>query len=456
MEIFGSSGVRGGVNAELSPEYVLRIAAAAGSRWRMDDDRVAVGTDTRTSREMFAAAAVSGLTSVGLAVDRLGIVPTPALQAYAERETIPAVMITASHNPPSDNGVKLIGRDGVELPRGELEAVEDRFFTDRFERASWDDVGETRSVEGIRASYVDGVLTAVDRSRIASADLTVAIDPGHGAGSLTSPQLFRELGCRVLTINAQPDGHFPGRDPEPVADRLGDLSLLVETTDADLGIAHDGDADRAIFLDETGSFIEGDAVLAALIEARIQAGDRVVSAVSASRRLDDVIEAAGGRLHRTAIGSTNIVTKIKSLVADGKSVPIAGEGNGGIIFPEYRIARDGAFTAARFCELLADRSASQIAEDVGGYENVRRTVGYDTDEQREAMIEAIASKARESVANLTTIDGYRLDFGDGWVLARPSGTEPLIRVYAEARSRNRAEDLADEMVRVVERARETI
>ena len=280
----------------------------------------------------------------------------------------------------------------------------------------------------------------------------MALDPGHGAGCLTSPEFFRELGCRVLTINAQPDGHFPGRRPEPVEAHLGDLQRLVRTSEADIGIAHDGDADRAIFVDETGSFIEGDAALAALARAELSAGDGVVSAVSASQRLVDVAADAGAELHMTPIGSSHLITKIQALEAAGTSVPIAGEGNGGIIFPNYRSIRDGAYTAARFCELLTDRSASDIAAEYDDYYNVRKNVSYDDERERKAMIGAIETVAHDSAADLDTTDGYRLNYEDGWVLARPSGTEPLIRIYAEARSQDRAEDLAARMADAVEDA----
>mgnify|MGYP000636902980 FL=1 len=291
---------------------------------------------------------------------------------------------------------------------------------------------------------------AVDREAIADADLTVALDPGHGAGALTSPELFRELGCSVLSVNGQPDGRFPGRDPEPVEANLSALKRLVRTTDADLGIAHDGDADRAIFVDETGSFVEGDAALAALAARELGAGDVAVSAVNASQRLVDVTDAVGADLRLTPIGSTNIITAIRDLQAEDRHVPIAGEGNGGILFPDYRIARDGAYTAARFCELLTDRPASGLIADFDDYHNVRHDVAYDDADERAAMIDAIARQAEAADADVDTTDGHRLDYGDGWVLARPSGTEPVIRVYAEARDADRASELAGIMADAIE------
>ncbi|MFB6183812.1 MAG: phosphoglucosamine mutase [Haloarculaceae archaeon] len=453
MEVFGSSGVRGVVNETVTPAFALRVAQAAGTEWGRG--RAAIARDTRVTGEMLADAAASGLASVGCDVDRLGVVPTPGLQAYAAREGVPALMITASHNPPQHNGIKLVGPDGVELAREALERVESRLLEERFDAASWAATGQVAHVDDVREAYVDELLAAVDREVVADADLTVVLDPGHGAGSLTSPEFFRRLGCSVRTVNAQPDGHFPGRNPEPVATNLEDLGRLVRTTDADLGVAHDGDADRAIFFDETGAFVEGDAALAALSARELDVGDTVVSAINASQRLVDVADDAGATLDLTPIGSTNLITRIRELRAAGETVPVAGEGNGGILFPDYRVARDGAYTAARFCELLAaeNASVSEVIAPHDGYHNVRVDVGYDGDDERAAMLAAIERTAREADATLDTTDGYRLDYGDAWVLARPSGTEAVVRIYAEARSRDRATELAERMERAVETAR---
>jgi phosphomannomutase/phosphoglucomutase len=351
-------------------------------------------------------------------------------------------MVTASHNPPEYNGVKLVGADGVELTRDRLDRVEGA-MDGQPATVAWGEVGGVDRVDGVAALYREAVAAAVDRDAVAAADLTVAVDPGHGAASATTPRLFRDLGCEVLTVNAQPDGRFPGRDPEPVSGNLADLCRLVRTSDADLGVAHDGDGDRAIFVDEDGEVIEGDAALAALAAVELGPGDAVVTAVNASQRLVDVANAAGADVHLTAIGSTYLITEIRDLLAGGASVPIAGEGNGGVIFPDYRIARDGAYTAARFCELLADAPASEVVASYDGYHNVRRNLPYADEDERAAMLSAIERAAREAAADLDATDGYRLDYGDGWVLARPSGTEPVIRVYAEARDRERATKLAE-------------
>jgi phosphomannomutase/phosphoglucomutase len=453
MDVFGSSGTRGVANEEITPSFVLQVAATAGSVWGAD--RVAIGRDTRNTGVMLANAAASGLQRVGADVDRLGVLPTPGVQAYARREAVPAVMITASHNPPEYNGIKLIGADGIELSVAELEAIEEAFLDDRVDSAGWGRVGNERRIDDAADRYVEEVLAAADRERIADAGLTVAVDPGHGAAAETSPELFRRLGCRVITINAQPDGRFPGRDPEPVEENLGDLGRLVRTSDADVGIAHDGDGDRAIFFDEEGRYIEGDAALAALAAAELSAGDSTVAAVNVSQRLVDVCEEVGTSLELTPIGSTYITSRIQQLRAEGVPVPIAGEGNGGIYFPEYSLTRDGAYIGARFLELLIEEPASEVVAPFDGYHNVRLKLTYASAEERAAMLEAVERVARGSEATLNTTDGVRLNYGDGWVLARPSGTEPVVRIYAEAREEERAVALGDRLYEAAAAARET-
>ncbi|WP_435126190.1 phosphoglucosamine mutase [Halobaculum sp. D14] len=453
MKVFGSSGTRGVAGEELTSEFVLRVAGAAATVW--GTDRVALGRDTRTSGATFADAAASGLTAAGVDVDDLGVTPTPALVRYCEVESVPGVLITASHNPPEYNGVKLVGAEGIELPVHRLEAVEEVLLADDVSTVSWDDVGTRRSVGSANGDYVDEMLAAVDRDAVADADLTVALDPGHGAGALTSPGFFRRLGCDVVTVNGQPDGHFPGRDPEPVEENLADLGRLVRASDADVGVAHDGDADRAIFYDENGDYVEGDASLAALADAALSEGDTTVAAVNVSQRLVDVCEDVGANLELTPIGSTNIITRIRELWDDGESVPVAGEGNGGVFFPEYRLVRDGAFIAAKFLELLAERDAavSTVVEPFADYHNVRVNLEYDDDAELQSMLDAAESFAASADAEPNTIDGYRLDYGDAWVLVRPSGTEPKVRVYAEARDPDRAEELADAVRDALESAR---
>jgi len=445
MKLFGSSGTRGVAIRDLSPAFVMDVARAAGTVWGAD--RAAVARDTRTTGGPLADAVASGLAAVGVDVDRLGVTPTPAACRYCEVEGVPGVVVTASHNPPEFNGLKLVGADGVELTTDALERVENRVLAESFDDADWRTVGTTTRVESANRGYVDGLLAAVDRDAVTDAGPVVALDPGHGAGALTSPEFYRRLGCGVRTVNATPDGRFPGRLPEPVPDELDDLRRLVRSADADLGIAHDGDADRAVFVDETGDYIEGDASLAALADAALAPGDATVAAVNVSQRLVDVCESVGAELELTPIGATNLITRIRELRATGRRVPIAGEGNGGIFYPDYRLTRDGAYTGAKLLELMArrDEPASGLVEPYAGYHNVRLNLPYDDEQGLEALLGAAESYAAAADARPDTTDGYRLDYGDAWVLVRPSGTEPKLRIYAEATDPDRARDLAEEV-----------
>ena len=453
MQLFGSSGTRGVVGEEFTPDLVRRVASAVAAVW--DADRVAVARDTRLSGGPLADVAAGTLAAAGADVDRLGVVPTPGVAYYCAREAVPAVHLTASHNPPAYNGIKLLGADGTELSVDGYDAVETRIDADDAALAPWDGVGETRRIDGVNDDYRADLLAHADREAIAAADLTVALDPGHGAGSLVSPALLRELGCAVRTVNADPDGHFPGRDSEPVAENLTALRRLVRTTDADVGIAHDGDADRAVFVDETGTFVDGDTSLAALAAAELTAGDVVVSAVNVSQRLVDAVTDADAELDVTPIGSTHIVTRVRERRRAGDRVPIAGEGNGGVFYPEFRLTRDGAYVAAKFLELLADADApaSDVVAPFTDYHLVREDLTYDDAAERAALLDAAEAYAREADAALDTTDGYRLDYGDAWVLVRPSGTEPKVRIYAEAGDADRAAALATDVRRHLDAGR---
>jgi len=451
MKVFGSSGARGVAGRDLTPEFVLRVARAAGTVW--EADRAAVATDTRTTGQLFADATAAGLASAGLDIDRLGQTPTPAVGHYCEREGVPGILLTASHNPPEYNGVKLIGADGVELSVDILERIEDHVLTEEFDTAGWESVGETTTVETATRGYVDSLVAAVDREKIADADLTVALDPGHGAGTFASPEFYRRLGCRVVTVNAQPDGHFPGRLPEPVPENLEDLGQLVTATDADIGIAHDGDADRSVFFDETGRFINGDASLAALAESELSTGDATVAAVNVSQRLVDVCDRVGADLELTPIGATHIITRVKELWAEGRSVPIAGEGNGGIFFPNHRLVRDGPYIGAKFLELVADQSASEVVAPYQDYHNHRINLTYESEAELQTLLDAATDYVEASDVEATTIDGYRLDYGDAWVLVRPRGTEPKVRIASEATSPSRATELAEDVEAALKAAR---
>ena len=445
--LFGTNGIRGVVGRDMTASLAVRVGHAIGTHF--GEGTVALARDPRLSGPMLARAVAAGLMASGLEVVDLGMVPTPCAQYYVH--THPAlrggVVITASHNPREFNGIKALDAQGMEMAREEEEAIESIYFEERFRTVDWSAVGDLRSDTGAADLYLRAILGRVDAEAIRKRRLTVVADPANGAGCVTTPYLLRALGCRVLTLNGQPDGAFPGRLPEPTVEHLGDLLRMVVEAKADLGVAHDGDADRAIFVDENGGFLYGDKSLALLARAELAArGGLVVTPVSTSSVLEDIVKEAGGRLLRTRVGSPIVA---RTMLAQG--AVFGGEENGGIIFPAHQFCRDGGMTLAKMLEVVAKdgRPLSELAAALPQYSLQKMAVEVPVD-QREATLGALLGLVQGR--DVDTTDGVKIRTSDGWVLVRPSGTEPLFRVYAEAKSADRAKALAAEGADLVRRA----
>ena len=261
--LFGTNGIRGIVNQDITPEFALKIGASIGTFF--NGGNLIVGRDGRSSGPMLMNAIISGITSAGVGVIDIGLAPTPAVQYGVRRtDTCGAVVITASHNPPEFNGIKVVGDDGIELPRKDEEVIEEIYFNETYKRTSWNELGSIQKDESLLDIFIEGVVEKANGDIIKEANLKVVVDPGNGVGALVTPYLLRELGCDVITINAQVDGNFPGRKPEPTPKNLMDLAKTVKALGADLGVAHDGDADRVIFVDENGVIHWGDVSFALL------------------------------------------------------------------------------------------------------------------------------------------------------------------------------------------------
>ncbi|MGZ4857879.1 MAG: phosphoglucosamine mutase, partial [Methanobacteriaceae archaeon] len=263
--LFGTFGVRRVVNQELTPEFASKLAAAYGS---LVKGWVAVGGDPRTSTLMIKYAVMAGLLSSGCRVVDLGILPTPAVQYAVRNYYDGGVIITASHNPPEYNGIKFVDEYGIGIHEDMELEIETMFFDDNPDRVLWDDIGEVSANQGLVDEYIDEVVNRVDQEAIGRANLKVIVDCGCGAACFTTPYILRQLGCEVTTLNCQPDGFFPGRNPEPTEENLNILIKTVKATGADLGIAHDGDADRTICIDEKGNFVMGDKTFA-MVERKL-------------------------------------------------------------------------------------------------------------------------------------------------------------------------------------------
>lgn len=439
QRLFGTNGVRGVTNEDMNPELALRLGKAIGSYF---EGNIIIATDTRTSNEMLKNAVISGLISTGCNVFDAKIAPSPALQYYVRHSDADAgVIITASHNPPQFNGIKVVDYDGAELARSKEEEIEGIYFNERFRRAAWNEMGKVYDID-ILDFYIEGVISKVDVDKIREHEFKVVVDCGSGAGCYTMPYLLAEM-ADVVTLNAQPDGNFPGRNPEPTFDNIGDLMKMVKATHAHIGIAYDGDADRAIFVDENGDYIYGDRALAVVSGYMVERKKGVVvTPVSTSSCVEEYVERHGGKVIYTKVGAPIVARKMMELDAI-----FGGEENGGLIFPEHQYCRDGGMASVVMLEVMASKNKklSEIISEIPSYYLVKTKVKC---ENKEMIMEKLLKKI--DAERIDTTDGIKAYFKDGWVLIRPSGTEPIIRIYAESKKEEMAKEIAQKYSNMVE------
>jgi phosphomannomutase/phosphoglucomutase len=361
-------------------------------------------------------------------------------------------MITASHNPPHFNGIKVIGSNGIETTRETESLIEKVYDSHEFKTADWDRIGEVRNNTSAIDVYLEGIKSHIDMEKIKERHLKVIVDGANSVGSLVTPRLLRELGCKVVSLNSQLDGSFPGRNPEPIPENLKDLSAAVTSMGADLGIAHDGDADRATFVDETGRVLWGDQSFA-LIASRVLArkrGSTLVTPVSSGRLIEDVAREAGAKIDWTEVGSVVVSHRIEEIGAE-----LGGEENGGVFYPEHQPVRDGAMTASQIVEMMAleNKTLSQLVSELPTYFNTKVKVPV-PQEKKESLLDALLDLSKDM--NRITIDGVKIIRDDGWILIRPSGTEPLYRCFAEGKTQETADRLSEEGVELIERAKKLV
>ena len=437
--LFGTFGVRRTANDVLTPEFASRLAASYGS---LVQGTVAIGGDTRTSTPMLKHAITAGLLSSGCDVVDLGILPTPAIQYAVRNYYDGGIIVTASHNPPKFNGLKFVDEFGIGTPDDMEIAVEEMYFDSEPKRVSWDKIGKVYHNETIIDEYIKETLKRVDVEAIHSRKLKVVVDCGSGAGSYTAPYLLKALGCEVTTLNCQADGFFPGRDPEPIEPNLQDLIATVKDLGADIGLAHDGDADRTICIDEKGNFVLGDKTFA-LVEKQMlkeNNGGIIVTTVATSQAIYDVAEEFGGEVIATAVGDLLVARKLKD--TDGL---FGGEENGGLIFPDFIYGRDAAMTVAKLLEILAkeDRPFSELVAELPVYYQEKLKIECPDDEKEEVMSKIAEEIKTTTDFELDTTDGVKILKDDGWVIIRPSGTEPIFRCFAESDSMDKAVEMAN-------------
>jgi phosphomannomutase/phosphoglucomutase len=443
-KLFGTNGIRGVTNEDMNCDLALGIGKAWGTYLKktIKRPRVAIGTDARLSNHMLKNAISAGLIATGCDVVDVGLVPTPTLQyTVRERKFDSGVIITASHNPPQFNGIKGVARDGTEFSKDVEEEIEKIYFNKSFTLASWKDVGNLSSWDGSIDLYINGILDAVDVDLIKKKKFHIVLDCGNGAGSLVTPILLKKLCCKITELYCEPDGTFPGHNSEPLPENLGDLIKKVPKVKASFGAAQDGDADRAIFVDELGNYIWGDKTLALCAKyATIENGGIAVTPVTTSSCFDDVVKENNGKVIHTAVGSP-IVARV---MMENNSV-FGGEENGGLIFPEMQYCRDSAMSIAKILEIMAkeNKKLSDLIGEIPKYE-VYKIKMFCPHEKKDIVMKTLAKQTKQdkSILKVDETDGVKLYVEDGWVLMRPSGTEPIFRVYSESKNKNRAEELA--------------
>jgi phosphomannomutase/phosphoglucomutase len=452
-KLFGTNGIRGLVNVELTPEMAVKVGCCIGTFFGSGKNLL-LGHDARTSGVILSKAVISGLNATGCNVFFAGMAPTPSLQfAVKNHKMDGGVIITASHNPPEYNGIKVIWNDGIETSHEQETEIENIYFNNKIVFAPWDKLGATTELPGVNDEYVKAIQTHVNVAQIAKKHFHVVVDAANSVGGLTAPPLLRELGCKITTINANIDGTFPGRLPEPRPESLGDLSATVKAVGADLGVAFDGDADRSIFADENGTIYWGDKTFAIVIKQYLQKnlGAKIVTPVSSSTLIKDTVEAYKGELIWTKVGSVTVSQKMKELGAK-----LGGEENGGIFYGSHQAVRDGAMTTALLLDIMAQTGMklSQLVAEQPQYFIEKGKIEC-PDEKKQPLQDKIYEQVKGE--NISTIDGVKIWFSDSSaILIRPSGTEPVFRLYAEAKNDQRALSLVKNYTEKLEKLLATI
>ncbi|MDT8368292.1 MAG: phosphoglucosamine mutase [Longimicrobiales bacterium] len=441
------SGVRGRVGASMTPELIVGIAAAFGTWLREGghEGPLVMGRDSRTSGPMLGRSVLAGLQSVGVDVIDLGVVPTPtALLAVEHHDAAGAIVVTASHNPAEWNALKLVSSEGSFLDAEASREFRDFLATEELARAGWDELGEVTSDPGAVDRHLGAILELpqLDLERLGRRKLKVALDCVRGAGGVIMPRLLEDLGCEVVSIHTEPDGHFP-RDPEPTAAHLTELGDLVRECGADIGLAVDPDVDRLSLVDETGTPIGEDLTLALAVAVVLrETPGPVVTNLSTSRVIEDVTDAYDSVLVRAPVGEIHVARRMQE-----EGAVIGGEGNGGVILPDLHFTRDAPVAAALVLQYLCDAGTrtSRTVADWPRYSIVKRKVAF----EREHLEGAYAALIEDLDADEEDrTDGLRLAWSKdrAWLHVRPSGTEPVVRIIAEAPD----EDAAGALVRRAE------
>lgn len=428
--LFGSSGIRGIANEEITPELALKVGKACGTLYK----NIVIGNDPRTSSPMIKHAVTAGALSAGAEVTDIGLVSTPTL-AHSARKYDAGIMITASHNPGKYNGIKLFNPDGSGFSMTQSEEIEK---TIEGKVASWDEIKTPRSYGMAISEHIDSILKSIP---IPEKDIRVIVDCCNGSTGMITPYLLEEMGCNVVTLNAQPDGHFPAHAPEPVEENLYQLKNVVKVSNVDIGIAHDCDGDRIVVVDKNGNLIPNDKMLAVMAKYTNEMG-KIVVPINTSLSLDSYLPHA--EIVRTKVGDIFISEKLKEIRGD-----FGGEPSGTWIFPSFSYCPDGIYAAAKFVKMMDEVNVFEEIRRLPSYPLKRGSVMADKNKIKEALPKIEEEVKKLKFVKLIDVDGLRIEMEDAWVLIRPSGTEPKIRITVEAKERSHMEELWDEVLKIV-------
>lgn len=452
-KFFGTNGIRGIPGKDITLEFLTEMSQSIGT-FLGNSKPVLVGHDVRNSSPALSKTVLSGLLSSGNDANAAGLAPTPAHQ-YGVRTLGYAggIIVTASHNPSEYNGIKLVGPDGVEVQRESEAEVESIYAEKRYNRADWKSVGELGRETRIIKNYLSGISSQVNVPKIVERKFTIVLDVGNGAQAVTAPYLCERLGCKVVTINGQVDGNFPGRGPEPTPSVLDDLSNAVRSYGADLGVAYDGDGDRSLFCDESGVVHWGDRTGSMLVDHLLSKhkGASVATTVSTSSLVGIVAKNHGSQVIWTRVGSVDV-----SRAMINSNAPLGLEENGGFFYGPHIPVRDGAMTTALVLEALAfkNTSFSKAVAQLPTFYQKKSKFECPNEKKKNVMTTLEEKSSREGKIDRT--DGLKIWINErSWILLRPSGTEPLIRVFAESDVEENLESIYRKYESMVEEAIKT-
>ncbi|MBQ04685.1 phosphoglucosamine mutase [Candidatus Bathyarchaeota archaeon] len=437
MKLFGSSGIRGIANVDITPLLAQKVGTAIASMF--EGGAVLIGKDTRLSGEMIELALSSGFVSSGLVVGTLGVIPTPVV-AWLTREmqAEAGVSITASHNPPQYNGLKIFDSTGMAYTMKKQERLEELVQKGEFTTSEWNRVGHVEAMD-LKRLYIEAISNLIE----APLERRIICDLFNGATTTIAKDLFEELGSQTIMINAQPDGYFPAGNPEPNKESLERLGKMIRDSGAEIGFGFDGDGDRMIPVDENGVTPSPDRVLAAYAGyiVRANGGGTVVTHVGASMSVEEAVEEAEGSVIRTKVGDVHVT---EAMLETGAI--FGGEPIGAWIHPDVHFCPDGILSAIRLIQALdsEEKTLSQFVSGIPAYPIYRAKVSCQNLKKQAAM-DSISNIETEfgEVTNISKVDGVRFQLEDGWVLIRPSGTEPFIRITVEAHDEERAKGLLE-------------